>query len=82
MIKRTTLRIFQAAHKRYISLEDLDTVIEKHNLIATQNNFISTKNFKVKIDNIQQNWKYRLYGDREETINHIVIEHSKIAQKD
>ena len=30
----------------------------------------------------QQNSKYRLCGDREETINHIISECSKLAQKE
>ena len=34
------------------------------------------------IDKTQQNSQCRLYGDRKETINHIMSEYSKLAQKD
>ncbi len=34
------------------------------------------------IDKTQQNSKYRLYGDRDETINHIISECSKLALKE
>ena len=50
-------------------------------LIATQNNAIRT-NHKARIDKLQQNTKYRLCGDRDETINHIISECSKLALKE
>ena len=37
---------------------------------------------KARIDKIQQDSKYRLCGDRGETINHIISECSKLAQKE
>ena len=37
---------------------------------------------KAKIDKSQQNSRYRLCGDRDEMINHIVSECSKLAQKE
>ena len=40
-------------------------------LIATQNSAMSVSYFKVKVDNTQQNSKCRLYGERDETINHV-----------
>ena len=40
-----------------------------------------TIHIKARIDKMQQNSKCRLYGDRDETINHI-REFSKLAQKD
>ena len=36
----------------------------------------------MRIDNTQQNSKCRLYGDRDETINQIISECSKLAQKE
>ena len=50
-------------------------------LIAAKNNAIRT-NIKARIDKTQQNSKCRLCGDREETINPIVRECSKLAQKE
>ena len=49
-------------------------------LIAVQNNGIRTKYVKVKIDKLQQNSKCSLYGDRDETINHIISEWNKLTQ--
>ena len=34
---------------------------------------------KARIDKMQQNSRYRLCGDRDETINHIISECSKLA---
>ena len=50
-------------------------------LIAAQNNTIRTNHIKVRINKMQQNSKCRLYGDREETINHIISKCSKLAQE-
>ena len=36
----------------------------------------------MRIDKTQQNSKWRLCGDRDETINHIISEYSKLAQKE
>ena len=49
--------------------------------MATHKSTITTNHIKMRIDKTQQNIKYRLYGDRDETINHI-IECSKLAQKE
>ena len=49
-------------------------------LIATQNSAIN--NVKAKIDNTQQNSKCGLCGDKEETINHIIRDCSKLSQKE
>ena len=51
-------------------------------LIAAQDNAIRTNNIKARIDKTQQNSKCRLCGDRDETINHIISECSKLAQKE
>ena len=51
-------------------------------LIAAQNNVIRTNHIKARIDQTQQNSKYRLCGDRDETINHIISECSRLAQRE
>ena len=51
-------------------------------LIVAQNNAIRTNHIKAGIDNAQQNYKCRRCGDRDETINHIIREYSKLAQKE
>ena len=73
-----------------ISHEKIWTRLRKENfkreieslIRATQNNAIRTNHIKARIDKTQQNSKWRLYGDRDETINHIISECSKIAQKE
>ena len=51
-------------------------------LIAAQNNAVRTYQIKARIDKTQQNSKCRLCCDRNETINHIISECSKLAQKE
>ena len=51
-------------------------------LMAAQNSAIRTNHIKARIDKTQQNSKSRLCGDRDETINHIISECSKLAQKE
>ena len=51
-------------------------------LIAAQNNAVRTNHIKARIDKTQQNSKCRLCSDRDETINHIISECSKLAQKE
>ena len=43
-------------------------------LIAAQDSTIRTNHIKARIDKTQQNSKCRIYGDRDETINHIISE--------
>ena len=50
-------------------------------LMVAQNSAIRTNHIKAMIDKTQQNSKCRLCGDREESINHIINECSKLAQK-
>ena len=50
--------------------------------MAAKNSTIRTNLIKVRIDKTQQNSKCRLCGDRDETINHIISECSKLAQKE
>ena len=51
-------------------------------LMAAQNSAIRTNHIKARIDKTQQNSKRRLCGDRDETINHIISECSKLTQKE
>ena len=51
-------------------------------LMAAQNSAIRTNHIKSRIDKTQQNSKCRLCGDRDETINHIISECSKLARKE
>ena len=51
-------------------------------LIAVQNKAIRTNYMKATIDKTQQNRRYRLCSDRDETINHIISECSKFTQKE
>ena len=50
--------------------------------MAVQNSAIRTNHIKARIGKTQQNSKCRLCDDRDETINHIISECSKLAQKD
>ena len=51
-------------------------------LIAAQFNAVRTNHIEARIDKTQQNYRYILCGDRDETINHIINESSKFAQKE
>ena len=51
-------------------------------LMAAQNSAIRTNHIKARIDKTQQNSKCRICGDRDETINHIISEYSKLTQKE
>ena len=51
-------------------------------LIAAQDSAIRNNHIKARIDKIQQNSKCRLWGDRDETINHIISECSKLVQRE
>ena len=51
-------------------------------LMAAQNSAIRTNHIKARIDKTQQKSKCRLCGDRDETMNHIISESSKLAQKE
>ena len=51
-------------------------------LIAEQDSALRINNIKARIDKTQQNSKCRLCGDRDETINHIISECSKLAQRE
>ena len=72
-----------------ISLDKTWTWLRKGNfkretkslLTAAQDGAIRTNHIKARIDKTQQNSKCRLCGDRDETINHIISECSKLAQQ-
>ena len=89
MRRKTTVWIFQAT-KSEISHDKTLTWLRKGSLkretesrlIAAQNNAIETNYVKARIDKTQQNSWYRLCGDWDETINHIINECSKLAQKE
>ena len=51
-------------------------------LIAAQNNGVRTNYIKARIDKKQQNSKCRLCGHIDETINLLISECSKLAQKE
>ena len=51
-------------------------------LKAAQDSAIWTNHIKARIDKTQQNSKCRLCGDRNETINHIINECSKLEQRE
>ena len=48
-------------------------------LIAAQDNSVRTNHIKARIDKTKKNSKCRLSGDRDETINHIISDCSKIS---
>ena len=50
--------------------------------MAAQEQAIRTNNIKAKIDTTQENSKCRMYGKAEETVNHVLRECSKLAQKE
>ena len=84
MGRKITVWTFQATNKRnltrtWLRKGNFKRETESH-LIAAQNNAIRTTD-KVRIDKKQQNSKCILCGDRDETINRIVSECSKLAQK-
>ena len=75
-------------NKQHVTHEKIRTWLRKGNLkreteslqITAQNNAIRT-NIKARIDKTQQNSKSRLCGDRDEAINHVINECSKLAQE-
>ena len=51
-------------------------------LIAAQSNAIRTNHIKARIDKTEQNSKCMLCSDTDETINNIISDCSKLAQKE
>ena len=88
MGRKTTLWVVKIANKQHLTRENLEVAKKKilkreteSPLIVEQNNAIRTNHVKARIDKTQQNSKYRLCSDKDETINHIISECSKLAQK-
>ena len=50
--------------------------------MATQEQDIRTNNRKGQIDKTQENSKCRVYGKAEESVNHVLSDCSKLAQKE
>ena len=50
--------------------------------IAAQNNAVRTNHIKARIEKTEQNSKCKLCGDWDETINHMISECAKLAQKE
>ena len=57
-------------------------IAAQNNKITAQNNALKTNYIKEKIDNTLKNSMRRLCGDRDETVNHIIIEYSKVPPKE
>ena len=51
-------------------------------LKAAQDDAVRTNHTKARIDKTKQNSKWRLCGDRDENINHVISEYSKLAQNE
>ena len=51
-------------------------------IMVAQEQAIRTNNIKEKIDKTQENSKYRMWGKAEESVNHVLSEYSKLAQKE
>ena len=79
--KRQTNEVSYKKTRTWLRKEKLKRETESL-LIAAQNSAIRTNFVKAKIDETQQNNKCRLCSDREETINSIISECSKLAQKE
>ena len=81
MGRKTTLWRFKRLIKNILHDKTL-TWLRKGNfkreteslLIAAQNNAVRTNHIKPRIHTTLENRKCRLYGDRDETINHISAE--------
>ena len=78
--KKTTQWPLKTNNKHHLTPDNMDLAKKKGNLkretefllIAAQDNAIRTNHIKARIDKTQPNNKYRLCGDRDETINHII----------
>ena len=89
MLRKTNVWIFKATNKRNLKKNNnkkcghgnLKRECE-FLLIAAQNNAIRTNYVQARIDKTQQNRWIKLSGDRDETVNHIISECSKFAQRE
>ena len=55
--------------------------LEEKDFSDGRNNAIRTNYVKAKIDKTLKNSKFRLCGDKDEMINHIISECNKLAQR-
>ena len=53
----------------------------KKGKLKVRKNVIRNNHIKARIDKPQRNNRCRLFGDRDEMINHVIRECSKLAQK-
>ena len=79
--KRLISNIYQEKTWTWVRKGNLKRITEYFQ-IPVHNNANRTNHIKARIDKTQQNSRCRLCGDRDETINHIISECSKFAQKD
>ena len=93
---KTTLRTRWTTHGRFkwlinnISHDKIWTWLRKGNFkreteslqMAAQDSALRTNHIKARINKTQQNCKCRLCGHRDESINHIINECSKLAQRE
>ena len=77
------------ANKHHLTPENLDLFkkrkpYERNGISPCTNTGQRNKNqsYQSELDKTQKNSKCRLSGDRDETINHIISECSKLAQKE
>ena len=79
--KRQTAGIAQVKSWSWLRMVNLQRKMGSL-ITAAQDNAIRTNYIKAKIDRAQQNSKCRMCGDKDKTVNHIVSECSKLAQRD
>ena len=79
--KRQTTEILHQKTWTWLRKENLKRESE-YLLIAAQNNAIRTNYVKVKLVKMEEISKCRFRGDRDETINHMISECSKLVQKE
>ena len=86
MGRKTTVCRFQATNWRVCTRNDMDRTkkrkAQERNRISFNSSSKQHKLNKVKIDNTRQNRKCRLCGDRDEAVNYMINECSKLAQKE
>ena len=88
MGSKTTVWIFHVINKQNITWETVDMAKKKVHLKrgtesflkAVQNNALRTNYVKVKRDKKKQNSKWMFCSDRDETVNHIIKECSKLVK--
>ena len=86
MGRKTNLLTFLATSKRNITQEKLDMAkkrksYEKKQIFSDSSayNAIRTNYVKVKIDKVQQNSRCRVWGDNDETIDHMISKCCKLV---